>query len=151
MGQLIDDFLNLSRVTRHPIRRERVNLNALAEAVASELRKAEPQRQVQFLKQPGGRIELGATQHDDQTAYFVWDRGHPKVDGLEVPRRLRADERTKLLPVVILTSSREEQDIVNGYSPGANSYIRKPVDFGQFTEAVSHLGLYWLLLNEAPR
>lgn len=75
----------------------------------------------------------------------------PKVDGLEVLRRLRADERTKLLPVVILTSSRGEQGIVNGYSLGANSYIRKPVDFEQFTEAVSHLGLYWLLLNEAPR
>ncbi|MFH0759953.1 MAG: response regulator [Bacteroidota bacterium] len=74
----------------------------------------------------------------------------PKIDGLEVLRRLRANELTKLLPVVILTSSKQEQDIVNGYSLGVNSYVRKPVDFNQFAEAVSHLGLYWLLLNEAP-
>ena len=75
----------------------------------------------------------------------------PKVDGLEVLRRLRADERTKLLPVVILTSSKEQQDLVNGYGYGANSYIRKPVDFAQFLEAVRQLGLYWLVLNETPR
>ena len=74
----------------------------------------------------------------------------PKVDGLEVLRKLRADERTKLLPVVILTSSKEEQDVVTGYSLGANSYVRKPVDFAQFTEAVRQLGLYWLLMNESP-
>ncbi len=74
----------------------------------------------------------------------------PKVEGLEVLRRLRADERTRLLPVVVLTSSKEEQDIVSSYSLGANSYIRKPVDFQQFTEAVGQLGLYWLVLNEPP-
>lgn len=74
----------------------------------------------------------------------------PKVDGLEVLRRLRAEERTRLIPVVILTSSREEQDIIAGYKLGCNSYIRKPVDFLQFTEAVQNLGLYWLLLNEPP-
>ena len=74
----------------------------------------------------------------------------PRIDGLEVLRRLRADERTRLLPVVILTSSREEKDLVNGYKLGANSYIRKPVDFKRFTEAVQQLGLYWLLLNEPP-
>lgn len=74
----------------------------------------------------------------------------PKVDGLEVLRRVRADERTKLLPVVILTSSNEEQDRLMGYGLGANSYVRKPVDFGQFIEAVRQLGLYWLLLNEQP-
>ena len=74
----------------------------------------------------------------------------PKMDGLEVLRRLRADERTRLLPVVILTSSKEEQDIINGYSLGANSYIRKPVDFRQFTEAIRQLGMYWLVLNEPP-
>lgn len=74
----------------------------------------------------------------------------PKIDGLEVLRLVRADPRTKLLPVVILTSSKEEQDLVRGYSLGANSYIRKPVDFVQFTEAVGQLKLYWLVLNEPP-
>jgi two-component system response regulator len=74
----------------------------------------------------------------------------PKVDGLEVLRQLRADERTKLLPVVILTSSNEEQDRFRGYDLGANSYVRKPVDFNKFIEAVRHLGLYWLVFNERP-
>lgn len=74
----------------------------------------------------------------------------PKLDGLEVLRRLRADERTKFIPVVILTSSKEEQDLLNGYKMGANSYIRKPVDFTQFIDSVRQLGLYWLLLNELP-
>ena len=74
----------------------------------------------------------------------------PKMDGLEVLRRLRADKRTKLLPVVILTSSKEEQDIISGYSLGANSYIRKPVDFEKFAESARQLGLYWLVLNESP-
>ncbi len=74
----------------------------------------------------------------------------PRVDGLEVLRRIRADERTRLLPVVILTSSKEQRDLVEGYGYGANSYIRKPVDFGQFVEAVRQLGLYWLVLNETP-
>lgn len=72
----------------------------------------------------------------------------PKVDGLEVLRRVRGNELTRLLPVVILTSSNEEQDRINGYGLGANSYVRKPIDFGQFIDAVRHLGLYWLILNE---
>jgi two-component system, response regulator len=74
----------------------------------------------------------------------------PKVDGLEVLKRLRSDERTRRLPVVILTSSREQQDMLDGYGLGANSYIRKPVDFEQFISAVEQLRLYWLVLNEAP-
>jgi CheY-like chemotaxis protein len=74
----------------------------------------------------------------------------PRVDGLEVLRQLRANERTRRLPVVILTSSQEQQDIIAGYELGANSYVRKPVDFAQFVEAVRILGLFWLLLNEPP-
>jgi two-component system response regulator len=74
----------------------------------------------------------------------------PKIDGLEVLRQLRADERTKRLPVVILTSSLEQQDLLRGYDLGANSYVRKPVDFNEFIAAVRQLGLYWLILNERP-
>ena len=74
----------------------------------------------------------------------------PKVDGMEVLRRIRADPSTRTLPVVILTSSKEEQDVINSYLIGVNSYIRKPVDFIQFVEAIRQLGLYWLVLNEAP-
>jgi two-component system, response regulator len=74
----------------------------------------------------------------------------PRIGGLEVLQRIRATERTKLLPVVILTSSKEEQDLVRGYSLGANSYVRKPVAFGAFIDAVRQLGMYWLVLNEPP-
>jgi len=74
----------------------------------------------------------------------------PKIDGLEVLRRLRADDRTKVLAIVLLTSSNEEQDLLAGYSLGANSYVRKPVDFAQFIEAVRQLGLYWLVINQSP-
>jgi CheY-like chemotaxis protein len=73
----------------------------------------------------------------------------PKIDGLEVLRQLRQDERTKLIPVVILTSSKEEQDLIQSYTLGVNSYIRKPVDFNQFNEVVNKLGFYWLILNES--
>lgn len=74
----------------------------------------------------------------------------PKIDGLEVLRRIRADERTKLLPVVVVTSSDEERDMIESYQLGANSYVRKPVDFSQFREAIQQLGLYWVILNEPP-
>jgi len=74
----------------------------------------------------------------------------PRMDGMEVLRSIRTDERTKLLPVVILTTSSEDKDRIDGYKLGANSYIRKPVDFNQFAESVQQLGLYWLVLNEVP-
>lgn len=74
----------------------------------------------------------------------------PKVDGLEVLKRVKSNPRTQMLPIVVLTSSREERDIVESYQLGVNSYIVKPVDFEQFTQAVSHLGFYWLLLNQSP-
>ncbi len=83
-------------------------------------------------------------------AVVLLDLNLPKVSGLEVLKRLRADERTRLLPVVVLTTSGEEQDIVSSYELGANSYIRKPVDFDKFTHAVGQLGLYWLALNVLP-
>jgi CheY-like chemotaxis protein len=84
----------------------------------------------------------------EQPQVVLLDLKLPKMDGLEVLARLRQDERTRLLPVVILTSSLEDVDLARGYSLGANSYVRKPVDFVQFSEAVRQLGLYWLLLNE---
>ena len=89
--------------------------------------------------------------NDEQLpAIILLDLKLPKIDGLEVLRRLRADPLTRRLPVVILTSSKEERDIAAGYDLGANSYVRKPVDFEQFAEAVRQLGLYWLLLNQQP-
>jgi len=87
---------------------------------------------------------------NEKPQVVLLDLKMPKVDGLEVLQRVRADERTKLLPVVILTTSSEDKDRVSSYKLGANSYVRKPVDFNQFTEAVRQLGLYWLLLNEGP-
>ncbi len=85
-----------------------------------------------------------------QPQVVLLDLKLPKVDGLEVLRRIRADDRTRLQPVVVLTTSNEDSDIITSYKLGVNSYIRKPVDFAQFMEAVHHLGLYWLVLNISP-
>jgi CheY-like chemotaxis protein len=83
-------------------------------------------------------------------ALIILDLQLPRINGLEVLQRLRADTRTKLLPVVIMTTSNEQQDLINSYSLGCNSYIRKPVDFQQFMTAVQQLGMYWLILNQLP-
>ena len=81
---------------------------------------------------------------------ILLDLNLPKLNGLDVLRKIRSEQRTRFLPVVVLTSSKEEEDILNSYSLGANSYVRKPVDFGQFIEAVKTLGQFWLSLNEQP-
>ena len=91
-----------------------------------------------------GEAAVGKT----RPAVVLLDLKLPKISGLDVLRRIRADPRTALQPIVILTSSKEEQDIITGYRLGTNSYIRKPVDFDQFVEAIRQLGLYWLVLNE---
>jgi CheY-like chemotaxis protein len=91
-----------------------------------------------------GKIRL------DQLAVVLLDLKLPKVNGLEVLKRLRSDPRTKLLPVVVLTSSGEERDLVSAYDSGANSYVRKPVEFAEFVQAAGHLGLYWLVTNASP-
>lgn len=86
---------------------------------------------------------------NDMPAVILLDLKLPKIDGLEVLRRLRADARTQFLPVVVLTTSKEDRDLINSYRLGCNSYVRKPVDFTEFLEAARQLGLYWLRLNEA--
>jgi two-component system, response regulator len=93
---------------------------------------------------------FAANDPDDLPAVVLLDLKLPKIDGLTVLKKIRENKKTKRLPVVILTSSKEETDIAASYDSGANSYIRKPVDFNQFAEAINHLGLYWLVINEQP-
>ena len=97
-----------------------------------------------------GEGEYGGRDVNDTPQMILLDLKLPKINGLEVLKRIRESELTRLLPVIILTSSKEQQDLLDGYSLGANSYIRKPVDFDQFSEAVRQLGLYWLVLNIGP-
>lgn len=94
--------------------------------------------------------KFAGREKDSLPQVIMLDLKLPKVNGLDVLRQIRSNEATRLVPVVILTSSKEEKDMVESYNLGANSYVRKPVDFNQFSEAVNQLGLYWLLLNEAP-
>ena len=96
------------------------------------------------------RTGAHAGRENGNPAVVLLDLKLPKIDGLEVLKRIREDERTRRLPVVVLTSSDEQEDMIRSYDLGANSYVRKPVEFGAFSEAVSRLGLYWLLLNEPP-
>ena len=97
-----------------------------------------------------GRQQYADRDPRQMPAVTLLDLKLPRVDGLEVLRRIREDERTRFLPIVVLTSSKEEQDLLQSYGHGANSYIRKPVDFSQFMEAVRQVGVYWLVLNEDP-
>lgn len=97
-----------------------------------------------------GTGPFAGNEEPDLPMVVLLDLKLPKIDGLEVLRRLRKHPRTQLLPVVILTTSKEEQDLIAGYRSGANSYIRKPVDFLQFSEAIRQMGMYWLLINEPP-
>lgn len=97
-----------------------------------------------------GTGEFSERDVSDVPQLILLDLNLPKLSGLDVLREIRADERTSLIPTVILTSSKEEQDLLAGYQLHANSYIVKPVDFDQFAEAVKHLGMYWLVTNEAP-
>jgi two-component system response regulator len=97
-----------------------------------------------------GRGDFAGRNIGEVPQIVLLDLNLPKVSGLDVLRAIRADPRTKTLPVVVLTSSRQDRDLVEGYSLGANSYVVKPVDFSQFSEAVAQLGLYWLILNERP-
>lgn len=114
--------------------------------VANELVVAEDGQEVLDYLLHG--VPLAGSTIEELPTLILLDLKLPKVDGLQVLRQIRADERTSRLPVVILTTSSEEEDIAQSYDLGANSYIRKPVDFKQFVEAVQHLGLYWLVMNE---
>ncbi len=133
------------------------NLNDV-ELTLRALKKHNITNKVQVVKDGAEALEYifanGAYAHrkiEDHPRVIFLDLKLPKVDGLEVLRRIKSDERTKVIPVVVLTSSKEERDLVESYKLGANSYIAKPVDFENFVRSVSELGLYWLLLNQPPR
>lgn len=129
-----DQDLTLRALRRNNIRNEIVIANDGVEAL-------------DYLFATGSHSERDPSQ---TPVLVLLDLKLPKVDGLQVLARLRADPRTSFLPVVILTSSTEDRDLVESYRSGANSYVQKPVDFVEFTEAVHQLGLYWLILNRAP-
>ena len=127
-----DVALTIRALTSHNITNDVIVANDGAQAL-------------EYLFGAGGKPAL-----EELPAVVLLDLKLPKVSGLEVLQRIRGDERTQLLPVVILTSSDEREDLIGGYRLGANSYVRKPVDFVEFTQAAKQLGLYWLLMNRAP-
>jgi two-component system response regulator len=136
---LVEDNPNDVELTRHALRDHHVaNLMHVARDGAEAL---------DFILCEG---QYAYRKLEDRPKVILLDLKLPKVDGLEVLRRVKADPEARTIPVVVLTSSREERDIVDSYELGVNSYIVKPVDFEQFTEAVRTLGLYWLLLNQPP-
>ena len=136
---LVEDNPNDAELTLHALRRHKV---------ANHVQLArDGQEALDFLFGEGAYRDRDTSRIP---RVILLDLKLPKVDGLEVLARVKKDPRTKTIPVAVLTSSREDRDIVESYELGVNSYIVKPVDFEQFTEAVRHLGLYWLLLNESP-
>jgi len=136
---LVEDNADDEELTRRALKKNRI-LNELV--VARDGAEA-----LEYLLGTGSDV---GPHKQSLPAVILLDLQLPKIGGLEVLSRLRENEKTALVPVVILTSSKEEQDIASAYKNGCNSYIRKPVDFVQFNDAVQNLGLYWLMLNEAP-
>ena len=129
-----DRALTLRALTRHNL------ANEIVEA-------RDGQEALDYLFAEG---EFAGRDTADQPQVVLLDLKLPKVDGLEVLKAMRADDRTRRVPVVVLTSSNEQRDLVDSYNLGANSYVRKPVDFEEFIEAARQLGMYWLLLNKVP-
>lgn len=136
---LVEDNPDDEALTLHALKKNNVNHNIVVARNGAEA--------LDYLFGTGAYA--GRDPHDLPVVVLL-DLKLPKIDGLEVLRRIRADERTRLLPVVLLTSSNEEEDRLKGYMLGANSYVRKPVDFDEFVRAAGQLGLYWILLNEPP-
>ena len=136
---LVDDSQDDVDLTLHTLRRENLANNI------SVVRDGEEALDYIFC-----RGKFADRSFDQPPRLVLLDLKLPKVDGIEVLRQVKADERTKLIPVVVVTSSKEERDVMNGYSLEANSYIQKPVDFDQFRETVKRIGLYWLVTNQRP-
>jgi len=136
---LVEDNLDDVELTLHALRKEKL-ANSIHVARDGE-------EALEFLFCNGNHAERS---FERPPRLVLLDLKLPKVDGMEVLKRLKADPRTRAIPVVILTSSKEERDLINGYGLGANSYIQKPVDFEQFREMIKNVGLYWLIINQLP-